>query len=95
MEYEETRTTEIVDRLVRIGNAARIFSVVGGAILLGGLLAVVGRLLVGPSLGWVMGFIGAVTGYVMGGYVASLLEVTLEWMAQMLLEGGSQGGRSV
>jgi len=94
MEYEEKRTSEVVDRLVKVGNAARAFSVVAGTILLGGLLAVTGRLLVGPSLGWILGFIGAVTGYVMGGYVASVLEATFEWMAQMLLAGGFEGRTS-
>ena len=91
MEYEEKRTSEVVDRLVKVGNAARAFSVVAGTILLGGLLAVTGRLLVGPSLGWILGFIGAVTGYVMGGYAARVLEVTFEWMAQLLLEVGYEG----
>ncbi len=89
MDYEEARTAEIVERLVKVGNAARIFSVVGGTLFWGALLAVTGRLLVGPSLGWVMGFLGAVTGYVLGGYVASVLEATFEWMAQRLIEGGS------
>ena len=91
MEYEEKRTYEIVDRLVKVGNAARVFSAVAGTILLGGLLAIAGRLLVGPSLGWILGFIGAVTGYVMGGYAARVLEVTFEWMAQLLLEVGYDG----
>jgi len=94
MEYEEKRISEIVDRLVKVGNAARVFSVITGTILFGGLLAITGRLLVGPSLGWLMGFIGAVTGYVIGGYGASLLEVTLEWMAQIVLESGFEGGIS-
>jgi len=94
MEYDKKRTSEIVDRLVNVGNAARVFSVVAGTILIGGLLAVTGRLLMGPSLGWALGFIGAITGFVMGGYIASLLEVTLEWMAQMLLEGGFERRKS-
>jgi len=82
---EVSRTSGIVDRLVRVGNAARLFTVIGAAILFGGLLAMTGRLLLGPSLGWIAGFIGAAFGYVLGGFLASLLEATLEWMAQMLI----------
>ncbi len=85
MTNEGSRTSGIVDRLVRVGNAARKFTVIGAAILFGGLLAMTGRLLLGPSLGWIAGFIGAAFGYVLGGFLASLLEATLEWMAQMLI----------
>lgn len=95
MTNEVNRTFEIVDRLVRVGNATRKFAVIGGAILLGALLAVTGRLLVGPALGWIAGFIGTAFGYVIGGFLASLLEVILEWMAQMLLEGEAAGGKTV
>jgi len=51
MTSEVSRTSGIVDRLVRVGNAARKFTVIGAAILFGGLLAMTGRLLLGPSLG--------------------------------------------
>ena len=85
MAIETRRSAEIVARLILVGNAARKFIVIGTAILFGGLLAMTGRLLLGPSLGWIAGFIGAAFGYVMGGFLASLIETTLEWMAQMLI----------
>lgn len=94
MDYEKTRTTEIVERLVRVGNAARVFCVVAGTLFMAALLAVAGRLLVGPTLGWVLGFLGGLTGFVLGGYVASVLEATFEWMAQLLIEGGFMGRES-
>lgn len=92
MTNEARRSTEIVVRLVHVGNAARKFAVIGAAILFGGLLAMTGRLLLGPSLGWIAGFIGAAFGYVLGGFLASLLEAALEWMAQMMvLEDETEG----
>ncbi len=95
MTIEAYRTAEIIDRLILVGNAARKFTVIGTAILFGGLLAMTGRLLLGPSLGWIAGFIGAAFGYVMGGFVASLLESALEWMAQMLiLEDETKGSKN-
>ncbi len=93
MTNEVSRTAEIVDRLVDVGNATRKFAIIGTAILFGGLLAMTGRLLLGPSLGWIAGFIGAAFGYVLGGFLASLLEAALEWMAQMLILEDAIRGR--
>lgn len=93
MNSEPNRSAEIVDRLVHVGNAARKFTIIGTAILFGGLLAMTGRLLLGPSLGWIAGFIGAAFGYVLGGFLASLLEAALEWMAQMLVLEDETKGR--
>ena len=90
---ENERASEIIERLVKVGNASRIFSIVGVSVLLGSALAVAGRLLVGPSLGWALGLLGVILGYVLGGYLASLLAAILEWMAQMLIEARSLRGR--
>lgn len=82
---ESDRTTEIVDRLVEVGNSIAVLTTISGAMLFGFAAAIAGRLLVGPTLGWIAGLVAAAAGYALGRVAAALPQAVLEWMAQMLL----------
>jgi hypothetical protein len=82
---DSARSTQIVNRLVELGNSISTFTTVSGAMLFGFTAAIAGRLLVGPTLGWIAGLLAAAAGYALGRIAAGLLQAILEWMAQTLL----------
>lgn len=91
---ERDRTTQIVDRLVEVGNSIAVLTTIAGAMLFGFTAAIAGRLLVGPTLGWIAGLVAAAAGYALGRIAAAVPQAVLEWMAQMLLmQQASVSGR--
>lgn len=85
--YEHQRTKELVNRLVALGNTIRLITISCSILLFGALLSLVVRVL-SPELWWAGGLLGVLVGYGLGFYAASLVTVTLEWMAQLLVAQG-------
>jgi len=85
--YEHQRTKELVNRLVALGNTIRLITISCSILLFGALLSLSVRVL-SPELWWAGGLLGVLVGYGLGFYAASLVTVTLEWMAQLLVAQG-------
>lgn len=85
--YEHDRTSDIVKRLVTIGNIIHIVTIASYVIVLGAIFSLVGVPLLDDAW-WIGGISGIVIGYVLGSYIASLFTVVIEWMAQLLVAQG-------
>jgi len=82
--YEPDRTQDIVNRLVKIGNSIRLPMVVSCIILFGAILGLFGNAFY-PDLWWFLGLFGALIGYGLGLYAASLVTAAVEALAQSLV----------
>jgi len=85
--YEHSRTKELVNRLVALGNTIRLITISCAILSFGALLSLLVRV-ISPELWWAGGLFGVLVGYGLGFYAASLVTVTLEWMAQLLVAQG-------
>jgi len=85
LQYEHGRTEQIVAKLVKVGSAVRFFAIAGSVVLVGAIVAMLGVAVAGEPR---FGIIGAALGYLLGSYLASLVTVVLEWMAQSLVVRG-------
>jgi hypothetical protein len=86
--YENDRTNQIVARLVTLGNTQRPIVIISWIIFLGYLFSFFGTLYLDRQLWWLGGMLGVILGYALGLYIASLLTVVFEWMAQLLIAQG-------
>jgi hypothetical protein len=85
--YENERTKNIVTHLVRIGNTLRWIIIIVTMIVLSAMLALAGGI-IRPEW-WLFGALfGVVLGYGLGDFIASMITVGIEWMAQMLIAQG-------
>jgi small neutral amino acid transporter SnatA (MarC family) len=82
LNYEHTRTEQIVDRLLRAERIIRIVIVLGSVLILGLFSFSISQFSV---LG---GLIGAAIGLAVGMYSMLLLSAVVEWMAQILVAQG-------
>lgn len=85
--YEHTRTKDIVGRLVSTGNSLRLPVIALFVVLIGALLAYLAEVLV-TGLWWLGGIYGILIGFGIGAYFSSLVSISLEWMAQLLVAQG-------
>ena len=86
--YEHDRTNQIVARLVTIGNTQRPIVILSWVIFMGFLFSFFATFLLNRDIWWLGGLLGVILGYALGLYIASLLTVVFEWMAQLLIAQG-------
>jgi phosphate/sulfate permease len=84
MLYDASRTKDIVNRLVLLGNNLRIVLIVINTVQYAALLGILGTLVGGP-LWLIFALVGAIVGAGIGYFLANALAVVLEWMAQLLI----------
>lgn len=85
--YEHDRTELIVNGLIKVAGAVRLFAVMAWTILLGALLSLAAGA-VSPEARGVGAVVGAALGFLVGAFVASAARIVLEWMAQSLVAKG-------
>jgi hypothetical protein len=85
--YEDDRTKDIVKRLVGLGETVRGVIIIGYITILAALLSLVAGVLY-AEFWWLGALFGIILGYGLGSYIATLIIVGMEWMAQMLVAQG-------
>jgi hypothetical protein len=81
--YEESRTENIVKRLVTIASVVKYIVIVSTALSVAGSFAAFGMLTNGDGVAAAV--VGAVVGVILGIFFASLVVVLIEWYAQVLV----------
>ncbi len=84
MQYDPSRTRDIVNRLVLLGNNLRAVLMVINALQFGGLLGILGAL-VSEQLWPFFTLLGIIVGIGVGYFLSNALAIILEWMAQLLI----------
>lgn len=92
MIYNQERTSEIVERLVLLGNNLRAATITINAVNFTVLLGILGALIFGP-LWFIFAILGLIIGIVVGYFMAGALATMLEWMAQVLISLQPPEGR--
>jgi hypothetical protein len=87
LHYQNTRTEQIVNRLVALGNSFKLIISVTWTILFGVGFSIAGAL-VSPDYWWIIGLIGLFIGFILGLLLATATTVVVEWMAQLLIAQG-------
>jgi hypothetical protein len=85
--YEHERTADIASRLLRIANMIRLTTIASYVIVAAAIASAIGFAALQESW-WIAAGAGAVVGYVLGAFTASLLTTAVEWMAQLLVAQG-------
>ncbi|HUI29009.1 MAG TPA: hypothetical protein VLX91_02240 [Candidatus Acidoferrales bacterium] len=83
LEYEESRTEDVVRRLITISKIIRFIIIIVFTFIFLGLFAMVWK--DSGNVTIIMALVGGVGGYVIGKYTAALITVMVEWYAQMLV----------
>jgi len=84
MLYDPNRTSDIVNRLVLLGNNLRGVLILMNATLFGVLFGILGALVLG-QLFLIFVLVGIIAGAAIGYFLANALATVIEWMAQMLI----------
>ncbi len=84
MLYDSTRTRDVVNRLVLLGNNLRGVLILMNATLFGVLFGILGALVSGQFF-LIFALVGIIAGVAIGYFLAGALATVLEWMAQMLI----------
>ena len=84
LEYEESRTEDIVHRLITISKIVRFIIIIATTFIFLGLFAFIYK---GSEtvITIVMALIGGMIGYFIGKYASAVVTVVIEWQAQMLV----------
>jgi len=85
--YEHSRTQDIVKRMTMAGSLVRSLVILSWIIVLAGLF-IVPTAIISPDYWWLGGILGGLAGLILGTINASILNLLLEWMAQMLVAQG-------
>lgn len=85
LEYEESRTEDIVKRLVTIGRLIHIAVIINFVILFLSFMGALGAASNNVGVTFFMALLGGIIGYKVGSIIASLFTVTIEWLAQALV----------
>ena len=86
LQYEHTRTADIVRRLVDLMRLVRTVIILVMLVGAAGLGALVGE---ASGVGYLGGgLVGAILGFVLGAFLAALTTIGMEWMAQLLVAQG-------
>lgn len=87
--YEHDRTKDIVNRLVKSSRVLRTVVIIYFAVIMAVLFGVFAYLVNPELIVWgIIGLIGALIGLIFGFLIASVLNIILEWMAQLLVAQG-------
>jgi hypothetical protein len=84
LDYEESRTEDIVHRLVTIAKLIRVVIIIASIFVFLSLFILLG-MTSSKQTAAIMALIGGVGGYIIGKYIAALITVMIEWCAQMLV----------
>ena len=84
MLYDPSRTRDIVNRLVLLGNNLRVVLIVINAVQYGTLLGILGAL-AAASIWLIFALVGIIIGLGIGYFLSNALAIVLEWMAQLLI----------
>ena len=85
--YETEKTRILVSRLMTLTTSLKTISIAFGVLMLGGLF-MIGAALLYRDYWWLGGIIGILLGYGFGIYLASVLNLVIHWMVQMLVAQG-------
>ena len=87
--YEHDRTKDIVNRLVKSSRVLRTVVIIYFALIMAVLFGVFAYLVSPELIVWgIIGLIGALIGLIFGFLIASVFNIILEWMAQLLVAQG-------
>lgn len=85
--YEHERTIAIVERLTSLPDLVRLVILIASTLGMAILTALVSVFILG-ELWWLGALLGGLVGFALGLGIAAIANVTIEWMAQLLVSQG-------
>ncbi len=85
--YEHSRTQDIVKRMTLAGSLVRGLIILSSVLVLAGLF-IVPTAIISQDYWWLGGILGGLAGLILGTIGASIFNLLMEWMAQLLVAQG-------